>query len=124
MIEQTRFGTRRTIRGEFDAVVDSTRRALVDQTFRIVSETGFDEDSRRCTVIAAWNSLASAAVRREPEVGAVLPCSVVVYEEGAGVCVVSTVDPCNALEVLGSDTLVEQAVLDSREKLQRAIESV
>ena len=129
MIQQTRFGTSKTVRGNFDAVVENTKQALSDQSFRIVSEVDLaphlpERSSRRCTVLGAWNILASDALEREPVVGAILPCSIVVYEDDAGSCVVSTVDPCNALDFFGPDLLVERTVLDSRDKLQRAIESV
>ena len=123
MLEHTRFGTRKTIHRQFDEVVESTKRALADQAFRIVSELDLGEDSRRCTMLGAWNSRASRAVREEPEVSGLLPCNVVIYEQD-GKCVVSTVDPFCTLEVVGPDVLVEETVLDSREKLQRAIESV
>ena len=129
MIQQTRFGTSKTVHGAFDAVVANTKQALSDQSFQIVSEVDLaphlsQQSSRRCTVLGAWNRLASDAVEREPVVGAILPCSVVVYEDDAGSCVVSALDPCNALDLFGPDVLVERTVLDSRDKLQRAIESV
>jgi uncharacterized protein (DUF302 family) len=123
MLEHTRFGTRKTVHRQFADVVESTKRALAANAFRVVSE--FDCDStRKCTVLGAWNALATKAVQREPEIGGVLPCNVVIYEESSGSCVVSAVDPFCALEVVGPDSLVEAAVIDSREKLQRAIESV
>jgi uncharacterized protein (DUF302 family) len=130
MIEQTRFGTRKTIQRSFDDVVESTRRALTAQEFAIVSEVNLEpqlraeSSSRRCTMLGAWNALASPALEREPDLGAMMPCHVVIYEQSTGQCVVSVVDPCNALEMVGPDTLVERAVLDSRQKLQRAIEDV
>lgn len=129
MLEQTRFGTRKTVRRDFDEVVASTRRALTDQAFRIISEVDLGPElhpatRRKCTVIAAWNSLASRALEREPDVGAILPFNVVVYEEPGGACVVSAADPCNALEVAGPDMLIEEAMLDAQEKLHRAIQNL
>ncbi|HUP48962.1 MAG TPA: DUF302 domain-containing protein [Thermoanaerobaculia bacterium] len=125
MIEQTRFGTRKTVHRGFDDVLASTKRALADHALHVVSEVDLGAEHRKCTVIGAWNALSAPAVEREPDLGALLPCSVVVYEQGSGgACVVSAADPCNALEVAGPGLLVEQAVLDSAEKLQRVIESV
>lgn len=130
MIEQTRFGTRKSVQRDFDDVVESTRRALTAQEFAIVSEVNLEpqlraqSSPRRCTMLGAWNALASRAVDREPDLGGIMPCQVVIYEQSTGHCVVSVVDPCNALEMVGPDTLVERAALDSSEKLQRAIENV
>ena len=131
MLEQTRFGTRKIVNRQFAEVVESTKRALTDQAFDIVSEVDLgprleagEDGARKCTVLGAWNALASRAVQREPEVGGVMPCNVVIYEEMLGMCIVSAVDPFCALEVVGPDSFVEEAVIDSREKLQRAIESV
>src|SRR5687767_14610528 len=120
MIEQTRFGTRKRIHQHFDEAVQSTRRALAEQSLNVVSEVKLPSAGPKCTLLGAWTALSSRAVEREPDVGAILQSNVVIYEESAGKCMVSAVDPFCALEATGPDVLIEEAVRDSKERLLRA----
>jgi hypothetical protein len=123
MIEQTRFGTRITVHQHFDEAVQSAKRVLAEQSLSVLSEVNLAshlQGGPKCTLLGAWTALSSRAVEREPDIGAILQSNIVIYEEAAGRCVVSAVDPFNALEVTGPDVLIEEAVLDSRERLRRA----
>jgi hypothetical protein len=122
MIEQTRFGTRITVHQHFDEAVQSAKRALAEQSLSVLSEVNLasHQGGPKCILLGAWTALSSRAVEREPDIGAILQSNVVIYEEAAGRCVVSAVDPFCALEVTGPDMFIEEAVLDSRERLRRA----
>ncbi len=124
MIEQTRFGTRKRVHQHFDEAVQRTKRALAEQALNVVSEVNLPSTGPKCTLLGAWTALSSRAVEREPDVGAILQSNVVIYEESAGKCIVSAVDPFCALEAAGPDAFIEEAVLDSRERLQRAFETL
>lgn len=124
MIEQTRFGTRKKVDLHFDEAVQNTKRALAEQSLNVVSEVNLRSTGLKCTLLGAWTALSSRAVEHEPDVGAILQSNVVIYEASAGKCVVSAVDPFCALEATGPDAFIEAAVLDSRERLQRAFETL
>jgi uncharacterized protein (DUF302 family) len=64
-----------------------------------------DADFRKYVILGACNPpLAHQALNTELEIGILLPCNVVVYEEDGG-SVVSIVDPISMLEVVGSPGL-------------------
>jgi uncharacterized protein (DUF302 family) len=63
--------------------------------------------------------LAGQALTQEPDVGLLLPCNVVVREEGDAV-VVEALDPVQQLALSGNDALQPLAG-EARERLQRAL---
>ena len=77
-----------------------------------------DVDFRKYTILGACNPpLAHQALSARPDVGLLLPCNVIVYEEGEGT-VVNIIDP------LSMSTFIQDPVLDSvaeeaRQRLQR-----
>ena len=66
--------------------------------------------------------LAHQALDTEMEIGLLLPCNVIVYEENGG-SVVSIVDPLSMLSVVGNPEL-EPVADEARTRLQRVIETL
>jgi uncharacterized protein (DUF302 family) len=100
--------------GEFDDVVERTIDALGDEGFGVLCdidvqdtfEEKLDEEFRRYRILGACNpSLALEGLEEETELGALLPCNVVVYERDGGDVVVSAVDPERLVGVAGNDEL-------------------
>lgn len=115
----------------FEDAVESTTEALEDEGFGILSEIDvkttlkqkLDVDVDDYRILGACNPpLAHEALDREPELGALLPCNVIVYEDGDDV-VVSAVDPERLLDVTDSPDLDEVAA-EVREMFQRALATV
>jgi uncharacterized protein (DUF302 family) len=80
-----------------------------------------DADFRRHVILGACNPpLAHKALTTELEIGLLLPCNVIVYEEGEG-SVVSIVDPMSMLGVVEGDEL-DAVAQDARTRLSRVIE--
>lgn len=74
-------------------------------------------------ILGACNPrLADQALQREPAIGVLLPCNVVVYEEH-GRTVVEAFDPAIMTGVTGNDDLQDLAA-EARERLERAISAV
>jgi len=80
-------------------------------------------DFRKYIILGACNPpYAHRALKAELEVGLLLPCNVIVYEEG-GECVVSAINPISALGVVENAELKAVAV-EVKEKIERAIKSL
>lgn len=100
--------------GEFDDVVERTVEALGDEGFgvlcdidvRATFEEKLGEEFRRYRILGACNpSMALEGLQEEIELGALLPCNVIVYETDDGDVVVSAVDPIQLLDVTGNDEI-------------------
>ena len=81
-------------------------------------------DFRRYTILRACNPPpAHSALSANLDVGLLLPCNVIVYEEGNG-AVVTAVDPVLMLGALRDDQLVCDVADEAKVRLQRAIASL
>jgi uncharacterized protein (DUF302 family) len=123
------FSTR--LKVDYEQAVQAARAALQEQGFGVLTEINIkatlkqklDKDFRRYVILGACNPpLAHRALEADPSVGLLLPCNVIVYEEGAG-CVVAAVDPLALLGVLDNPALREVAAEADR-RLRRVIEKL
>ena len=103
-----------TIDAPFDDVVPVVTTALQDEGFGILSEIDvkttvkkkLDVDINQYQILGACNpSLAHEGLVEEPELGALLPCNVIVYETEEGNVVVSAVDPQQLLSLADNPAL-------------------
>ncbi len=104
----------------YETARERTEAALKEQGFGVVTELDMrktfkaklDRDFRQYAILGACNpNLAIRALSTEPQVGLLLPCNVIVYEDedGAGTTV-SVVDPLGMLGDIDVDEL--RAVAD------------
>lgn len=103
-----------TVDGEFEAVVDRVTDALAEEGFGILSDIDMqatlkaklDREFRDYTILGACNPpLASDALDVDVDVGALLPCNVVVYEADDGTVTISAVDPRRLVGVADNEAL-------------------
>lgn len=82
-----------TVNGDFDGVVENTKSALADEGFGILSEIDvaatmkekLGKDMPRYLILGACNpGFAHQAIEADPAIGVLLPCNVVVRENGDG----------------------------------------
>lgn len=104
--------------GDFDAVVQETIEALEDEGFGVLTDVDMQatmaeklgEDMQRYRVLGACDpSVAYEGIGAEPELGALLPCNVVVQETDDGRIAVSAVDPAALIDLTGNEELETSA---------------
>jgi uncharacterized protein (DUF302 family) len=128
---QTAYGFGTTTRLPYDETVARVRALLQEEGFGVLTEIDvkktmkqkLDADFRRYVILGACNPrLAHRAFQAELEIGLLLPCNVVVYEEGDH-SVVSVMDPLAALRIVGNDTL-QPIAREARIALERVVKRV
>lgn len=123
---------RYTVDGEFDETVDAVVEALGEDGFGVLCDIDvqatlqekLDEDFREYRILGACNPpLAHEAMSEEVELGALLPCNVVVYARDDGQVGVSAVDPGVLLSVVDNPDL-DPVAEEVSDRLAAAIETV
>lgn len=113
-----------------DAVLQTTD-ALKKEGFGVLTEIDMkaklkeklDVDFRNYVILGACNpSLAYQALQEELNLGLLLPCNVIVYEEDEG-AVVAAIDAKKMMSVVENEKLEKVSEMVN-EKLKRAIESI
>ncbi|WP_042665942.1 DUF302 domain-containing protein [Haloferax sp. ATB1] len=91
-----------TVDAQFDDVLDAVETELQNEGFGILADIDvqatlkkkLDVETEQYRILGACNPpLAHEGLTKEPDLGALLPCNVVVYENDDGDVVVSAVDP-------------------------------
>ncbi|ELZ12255.1 hypothetical protein C479_05588 [Halovivax asiaticus JCM 14624] len=120
------------MRGSFDEVVDETIDALEDEGFGVLTDVDvqatfaakLDEEFRQYRILGACNpGLAHEALGEEIELGALLPCNVVVYETDEGAISVNAVDAMELLDLAESSEL-DVIGEEVHERYERVVETI
>ncbi len=123
------YGIRKVLARPFDEVLARVPEALQTEGFGVLTEIDVREtlrkklgvEFRRYKILGACNPpLAHRALETELEVGLMLPCNVIVYEETPGRTVVTAVDPLQTVAARGVPALREVATT-VRAKLEKAL---
>ncbi len=130
-MQATTYGFGRKLSIPFDEAVGAVKAALKTEGFGVLTEIDVRKtmkeklgaDFRPYVILGACNPpLAHQALSADLEVGLLLPCNVVVYQEGEG-SVVRVMDPEAALSVAGVESLRPVAA-QAKSKLERALASL
>ncbi|GAB4263937.1 MAG: DUF302 domain-containing protein [Thermoleophilia bacterium] len=112
------YGIVRHVALGYEEAVALTKEALKEQGFGVLTEIDvkktmkekIDVDFRPYLIIGACNPrLAHRALTAEPDIGLMLPCNVVVYEEGPGAVTVEAAAPIAMLGMVENPQLKEVA---------------
>ncbi len=115
----------------YEQAVKAAKEALKSEGFGVLTEIDvkatlkkkLDVDFRKYIILGACNPpMAYKALSTELEIGLLLPCNVIVYEEGDG-SVVSAIDPIEAMAVVDNPKLKPVAE-QVRAKLERVIDNL
>ncbi len=119
---------KRTLDIGFDEARERVTASLAEQGFGILTRIDVQDtlkkkigqDFRRYDILGACNPrLAHAALSQSLEVGTLLPCNVVVYEDDDGRAVIWAVDPDAMLP--GDEPELREVADEARERLAKAI---
>jgi uncharacterized protein (DUF302 family) len=121
-----------TVNEAFDETVETTIAALKDEGFGVLCdidvqatlEEKLGEEFRQYRILGACNpALAHEGLTEEIELGALLPCNVIVYETDDGDVVVSAVDPQQLVGIAENEAL-DAIVTEVHDRFERVLATV
>jgi uncharacterized protein (DUF302 family) len=126
------YGIAKSLAVTYDEAVEKVTEALKAEGFGVLTEIDvratlrkkLGVEFRRYVILGACNPpLAYQALSSELEIGLLLPCNVIVYEDDQGNAVVSALNPMAALGVVDNPDLLGVAE-EVTQRLQRVIASL
>ncbi len=125
------YGYGKQVEGEFYQVIDKVRNLLKEQGFGVLTEINVKEtlkkklnvDFDRYVILGACNpSSAYQVLQREKEIGLLLPCNVIVFEQQGNIFV-SIVLPTKAMSIVENKELLSIA-LEIEDKLKKVVDNL
>lgn len=122
----------RTVDLGFDEAVRKATEALAKEGFGVLTEIDvagtlkkkLDKDVPPYRILGACNpQFAHRALEAEPQIGALLPCNVVVRVDAGGKTIVEVMDPQAVLGLVGRKD-IEPIALEVRSRLKRMLDSL
>ncbi len=129
MVTQTPYGMTRQLSVSYDEAVVRVKAALKEEGFGVLTEIDVQDtirqklgkEFRKYDIIGACNPpLAHRALEAELQVGLLLPCNVIVYEDGDSITV-AAFDPEAAMG-LADNPALEEVAKEAKAGLKRALE--
>jgi uncharacterized protein (DUF302 family) len=130
-MDHTPYGFGKHVNLPYEEAIERTKAALKTQGFGVLTEIDIkktmkeklDADFQPYVILGACNPpLAHKALTAEPEIGLLLPCNVVVHQEGDGSRVM-VMDPEAAMGIVKSPAL-EEVAHEAKARLQKALEEL
>jgi uncharacterized protein (DUF302 family) len=127
----SKLGFQSTLNLPYEAALEKVTEALKAEGFGIltnidVKETmkkKLDVDFRKYSILGACNPpLAHRALTARPDVGLLLPCNVIVYEEG-DTTIVNIIDPMSMTNFI-QDPALDEVAEEARQRLKRVSEAI
>ncbi len=124
-------GFQSTLDLPYETVLEKVTEALKAEGFGVLTSIDVKEtmkkklnaDFRKYAILGACNPpLAHKALSARPEVGLLLPCNVIVYEEGDAT-VVNIIDPLSMTNFV-QDPALEAVAEEARQRLKRVSEVI
>ena len=122
----------KTLSVAFDEAVRVTTEALKSEGFGVISEINMHEklkeklgvDFKRYRILGACNPpLAYKALQAEEKIGTMLPCNVLVIEQGQNKIEIAAVNPVASMQAITNPAL-EDTALEVTNKLKRVINNL
>jgi len=132
MLQNRGYSISTTVTGDFGPVRERVVAALAKEGFGILTEIDVAATLKQklgvefppYTILGACNPpLAHRAMTEEPDIGVLLPCSVIVRSQGDGTCIVAALDPVRQFSLVPNPR-VEPLAHEVRARLSRALETL
>jgi uncharacterized protein (DUF302 family) len=130
--QDTQYGIGKSVPLPYEQAVERTREALQQEGFGVLTEIDvkatlkkkLDVDFKKYAILGACNPpLAWQGFQAEPDIGLLLPCNVIVYEEDATRSRVAVLDPVVQLGITGRPDIAPLAK-EARDRLERALQAL
>jgi uncharacterized protein (DUF302 family) len=131
-MEKSSYALRKDLDIPYRLAVEKVTEGLKEQGFGVLTEIDvketlkkkIDKDFRQYVILGACNpNLAYQALRSEREIGVLLPCNVVVYENDQGTATVAAMDPEPAMNLVGNEDLGKIAS-EVRGRLEKVLQAL
>ena len=122
----------KTVGMDFEQATHAVTQALAKEGFGVLTEIDVAATLKKklgidrlpYKILGACNpQFAARALEAEPQIGALLPCNVVVRQEAAGTTVVEFMDPYAVLQLVGRPEVAEIAA-EVRARLVRVMQAL
>jgi len=119
----------KTINASFDEAIQQTTEALKTEGFGVISEIRMHDklkeklnvDFKRYTILGACNPpFAYKALQAEDKIGTMLPCNVLVIEQGPNNIEIAAVNPIASMQAITNPALGDIAI-QVTDKLKKVI---
>ncbi|MFZ2286243.1 MAG: DUF302 domain-containing protein [Bacteroidales bacterium] len=120
----------KTVQTSFDDAIEKVTAALSEEGFGVISEIDIHEkikakvgaDFKRYRILGACNPVFSyKALMAEDKIGVMLPCNVLVIEQGDNNIEIAAVNPTESMMAIQNDVVTEVAALVG-EHLKKALD--
>jgi uncharacterized protein (DUF302 family) len=117
-MEKSKYGFKKTLKMSYEKAIEKVTSALKEEGFGILTQIDVKEtlkkklnvDFRKYVILGACNPpFAYQSLQAETDIGLLLPCNVIVYENDSGNAVVSAIDPESAMGMIDNPKLKEIA---------------
>jgi len=131
-MRQTNYGFGKELSISYEEALDKVPEALKEQGFGVLTEIDvkatlkkkLDVDFRKYKILGACNPpFAHRALEAELEIGLLLPCNVIVYENDSGKATVMAMDPEAAMKMVDNPEVAAVAG-EVKARLIKALESL
>ena len=132
-MQETTYALKIAVALPWDAALARTTEALKAEGFGVLTtidvqatlRTKLNRDFRKYVILGACNpALADRALQAELEIGLLLPCNVVVYENEPTETVIAAMAPQAALDVVGDNPALHAVAVEADARLKRALHSI
>jgi uncharacterized protein (DUF302 family) len=132
-MEHSAYGMRIALPVPFETAVAQASEALKIEGFGVLTtidvrqtlKTKLNRDFRPYVILGACNpGLADRALHAELEIGLLLPCNVIVYEDADKQSIVAAMAPLVALGIVGDNPALQAVATEANERLRRALASL
>ncbi len=127
----TTYSIQKKVSGSFEEVVEKVKSALAKEGFGILTEINVQDTLKKKLNVeypkyiilgACHPHSAYQALQAEKEIGLLLPCNVIVYEENDKV-IVSAIRPTIAMQIVENEK-ISLIAKEAEKKLERVIQGI